>query len=102
MNDIKGENYFYTIIQKGDLVNYTVEVFNMSAYSGFLVEEEKSLGLVVSDLIESHIYGNMGGIVTLGHPVVESYDIPYFKIYCLKSSKIIYVPVDKLEIVDSS
>ena len=101
MSDFDGQYSVFTIIRKGDLVKYTVEVFNMHINSGFLVEEERYLGIVISDLIETHGYGMINTISSLGHPITESIDLPYFKVYSLQSSEILYVSFDKIELVNT-
>lgn len=99
MSSSQDHNSYYAFIKKGDLIRYAVEVFEMSVSNGFIIEEEKYLGIVVSDLIEYHQYGNIGGITTLGHPYVESIDLPYFKIYCIEKQEIIFIQFDKIEIL---
>ena len=101
MQDFNGTNGYYTFIEKGDLVEYTVEGFTMNLNSGFVIEEYKYIGLVVSDLIESRDFGSVGGIMTLGSPTTESIDLPYFKIFCIKTQQITYIPIDKIKIIKS-
>ena len=99
MSNFKDQNSYYNFIKKGDLVEYTVEGFTMNLNSGFIIEEYKYIGLVVSDLIESRDFGSVGGIMTLGSSTTESIDPPYFKIFCIKSRQITYIPIDKIEIL---
>ena len=101
MSDFDGQYSVFTVIKKGDLVKYTVEVFNMHVNTGFLVEEEKYLGIVVSDLIETHGYGALSRISSLGHPITESVDLPYFQIYSIQESEIVYIACDKIELVNT-
>tara|TARA_Y100001973_G_C5097236_1_gene280694 strand:- start:266 stop:577 length:312 start_codon:yes stop_codon:yes gene_type:complete len=93
---------YYSFIKKGDLVRYTVESFTMTAQTGFMVEEEKFLGIVVSDLIEAHGYGMLSGMSSLGHPMGDNYEPAHFRIYCIKSSEIIYISCSKIELVSDA
>ena len=90
---------FYNFIKKGDLVKYTVESFSMTAQSGFMIEEEEFLGVIVSDLIETHGYGAISGLSSLGHPMTESYDMAHFRVYCTNSAEIIYIACNKIELI---
>jgi len=101
MSNIKDENGYLDLIRKGDLVYYTIELFEMTVNSGFNIKEEENLGVVVSDLIESREYNSVGGFTTLGHPSIESDNMPYFKIYCFKDKQIIFIQIDKVKIAKS-
>ena len=89
----------YNFVKKGDLIRYTVESFAMTTQSGFTVEQEEFLGIVVSDLIEAQGYGAFSGLGSLGHPMTDDYDMAHFRIYCLSSAEILYISRSKIELV---
>jgi len=93
---------YYSFIKKGDLVRYTVESFTMTTQTGFIIEEEKYLGIVVSDLIEAHGYGSFSSLSSLGHPMGDNFEPAHFRIYCIKSSEIIYISCSKIELVSDT
>jgi len=92
----------YNFIKKGDLVKYTVESFSMTTQSGFIIEEERFLGIIVSDLIEAHGYGTISDLSSLGHPMTDNHDMVHFRVYCIKSAEVLYISCDKIELVSGT
>jgi hypothetical protein len=98
-NTKKNRFHIYTAVKKGDLVEYIVEKFTLCHVRGTIVEEEKVLGIVVSDLIECSqaLYHNF-------EADDPQYQLPigggaYFKIFSFETQICIYIEYTKIEII---
>jgi hypothetical protein len=99
INTEKSHFHVYTAVKKGDLVEYIVEKFTLCHIGGTIINEEKVLGIVVSDLIESS--------PTLYHKFESDdpqYKLPigggaYFKIFSFETQTCIYIEYTKIEII---
>ena len=86
-------------IAKGDLIIYTVENFIMTPATGYIVEKEFFIGVILSNIVHAKFFSQDGSCYTYGYPIVESNDLPYYKIYSIEKQEVVYVCYDKIKIL---